>query len=352
MADNLLWVLMTLLIGTICGITAHKLKFPSGALVGAMVGALIFNLFTGKAYLPIEIRLMCQVASGTLIGCQVTRKDIVGIKKIIIPAFLLILGMFILNLCTGFFLYEYGFDLTTALFSCVPGGVTDMALIADEMGADITYVSILQISRLIGVLLIYPPLLRWFFKKGWLVGAADCTVLENQTESNTNISVKEKFFRIISSALIGAVGGLLATALHVPAGGIIGSLLFVGLFNVITQKGCFPAKIRPVVRIGAGIFIGARMQLSPELLATCIVPIVIMLVSMISVSIATGYLMHVITGLDLGVCLFASSPASMQEMVLMAQELKVDAAIVAIMHMFRVIAVIVLFPIILNRFLI
>ena len=50
-------------------------------------------------------------------------------------------------------------DMITALFASAPGGVTDMALIAEDMGADSVKVTGMHTVRLIGVISLYPALI-------------------------------------------------------------------------------------------------------------------------------------------------------------------------------------------------
>jgi hypothetical protein len=40
------------------------------------------------------------------------------------------------------------------------GGMTDMGLIAEEMGANSTQVVVLQLSRVISVICLYPPIIK------------------------------------------------------------------------------------------------------------------------------------------------------------------------------------------------
>ena len=351
MPENLMWIIITLAIGITCGLIAQKLKIPSGGIVGAMTGVLVLNFATGKTYMPMEMRTMCQMLSGALIGCQITRKDIHDFRKIIFPTSLLLLGMFLINISSGFFLHIYGFDYTTAFFASTPGGVTDMALIADELGADTTYVSILQLSRLIGIIIIMPALLRHLYRKGKITASPDLQTIDNAGNYTTEMSKKKRALRIGGSLLVAVLGGVLGVMVGLPAGAMVGALLFTATFSVTTHKAYFPTKIRPVVRILVGTFVGTRMQVSLNLLVSCIVPIIIVLVSMVIVSMLIGYTIHRITKLELGVCLFACAPAGMQEMTLMAQELGLDPAKVAVMHLFRLATVISLFPTLLNLLL-
>lgn len=65
-----------------------------------------------------------------------------------------------MNLSLGFLIFKTSkFDLTTSLFATAPAGVSDMALIADEIGADSTKVSVLQIIRLTAAVSIFPAVI-------------------------------------------------------------------------------------------------------------------------------------------------------------------------------------------------
>ena len=55
-------------------------------------------------------------------------------------------------------------DLVTALFACAPGGLTDMALIAADLGADSTKVAGMQMLRLVSVIALYPTIIGWLVR--------------------------------------------------------------------------------------------------------------------------------------------------------------------------------------------
>lgn len=60
-----------------------------------------------------------------------------------------------------------GMDIVTALFSCAPGGLTDMSLIAEEMGAHSLKVAGIHTIRLVAIVALYPIIIQGllaFFK--------------------------------------------------------------------------------------------------------------------------------------------------------------------------------------------
>lgn len=87
--------------------------------------------------MPKQVRWFAQMCAGALIGSSITRENLLSLKYMILPVVIVLLGMVIMNYTIGFLLYKTsGIDLKTALFSAVPAGVADMALIADEFHAD------------------------------------------------------------------------------------------------------------------------------------------------------------------------------------------------------------------------
>ncbi|MEK0312598.1 AbrB family transcriptional regulator [Cohnella sp. 56] len=143
------------------GWAARRLRLPAGALVGGMVAVSAMQLLSGTAYVPVLSRPVLQIAGGALLGHAIGRADLVNLRAMIRPALLLILGLIAVNLGLGYLLHALcGMNLTTALFASAPGGVSDMALIIEELKGDTTTVSILQVFRLFGIYLLYPPLFR------------------------------------------------------------------------------------------------------------------------------------------------------------------------------------------------
>jgi hypothetical protein len=51
-------------------------------------------------------------------------------------------------------------DVQTALLACAPGGLTQMAIVADELGAQTFVVSLFQLTRVVCVVLFTPIIVR------------------------------------------------------------------------------------------------------------------------------------------------------------------------------------------------
>lgn len=158
-------IFYTLLAAGCGGFIGMKLKIPAGALIGAMIFVAIYNIYTGHGTIPSKFNLVAQIVVGGMIGLNFTMDTVMGLKKLIVPALILVLGLTLFSICLGFAISKFtGLDLTTALFSCSPGGLTDMALISEAYGAETPKVVSLHLMRLITVITVLPLVIKLFTK--------------------------------------------------------------------------------------------------------------------------------------------------------------------------------------------
>ena len=65
------------------------------------------------------------------------------------------------NYLLGFLIHRgCGLDLPTSLFSSVPAGVSDMALVSVEQGGDAPKVAVLQLVRYVCTMVFMPSLIK------------------------------------------------------------------------------------------------------------------------------------------------------------------------------------------------
>jgi len=157
---------LTLLVAALGAFVFLKLKVPAGAFLGSMVFVALFNVLAGAAFFPEAGRPLVRVFAGALIGARMKREDVIQMKDIIVPSILIVLGMLALNLALGYGIFRLtGLELTTALLGSAPGGVQDMALIAQDMDADTAQVAVLHTIRILAILGLHPTLLSLYCKR-------------------------------------------------------------------------------------------------------------------------------------------------------------------------------------------
>lgn len=154
-------VFLTLFVGLIGGILGKIFNIPSGAMTLSMIATAIYNIYSDNAFMPIPLRQLIQVLAGALIGAKMTLSDILSLKEIIIPVGVVIMGFCLMNLLLGILIYKItDFSVETSLFATAPGGMSDISIIASELGADTPKVATMQFFRLVTVVAIYPIIIN------------------------------------------------------------------------------------------------------------------------------------------------------------------------------------------------
>lgn len=158
---NALDAVKTLAVGLVCGTAGQLSGFPAGTISFSMIGCAIYNILREHAYMPLRLRQFIQCFAGAYIGCMITRSQVIEMLGMYEVVAAVIVGFYILNFIIAFLLVKFcRMDVITALLSSSAGGLTDMALIADELGADRAKVVAMQLIRVIGVIMLYPPLIK------------------------------------------------------------------------------------------------------------------------------------------------------------------------------------------------
>ena len=156
--------LFTIIVGIIGGIIGYFSHLPAGTMSCSMALVAYFNVKTHKAYMSLTLRKIIQSFGGALIGAKVTLSDVIALKDLVFPIILIIIGFCLMNVFVGFFLYKTTkFSLSTALLSASPGGMSDISLMAEDLGANGPQVASMQFLRAIFIVGVYPIIIKILF---------------------------------------------------------------------------------------------------------------------------------------------------------------------------------------------
>jgi membrane AbrB-like protein len=155
--------ILTIVVAALLGVIGKISNIPSATMVFSMFSVIALKLLTGKAYLPKWVRKFAQMMSGAYIGSGIGMNEIIDMKVIILPAFILILsylvGCFILGKVLN---SKFDMPIREAMLASIPAGASDMALISADLGVQSTNLIVLQIIRLVTVISVFPQVIRVF----------------------------------------------------------------------------------------------------------------------------------------------------------------------------------------------
>ncbi|MDF2880364.1 MAG: rane protein [Clostridiaceae bacterium] len=352
-------LIITLVVGITGGIAALKLKIPAGAMIGSMLCVALYNVITGNAFLPQDIRVITQIAAGAFIGSGIKYKDVQDLKLMIKPAVLMVSSMMILDLFMGYLMYKItGIDLVTSLFASAPGGLMDMTLISADLGADTSKVAVLQMARLMTVMIIFPPIIKFVSsniskkKEKNVQQLLSCTELDKDPKDinkKSKDTKKKNAGNLMLTLMVASAAGYIGYISKIPAGAMTFALISSASLNVIFSRGYMPLNLRRLTQMFAGVLIGERMTYADIIaLKSVIIPVLILLIGIIIINLCIGIFINKAAGLEIVTSLFASAPGGVSDMALIAEELGADAPKVAILQLARYVCIIGIFPILIK----
>ena len=328
--------LLTILFAGIVGFIFLKLKVPGGMMVGAIFGAAILNLGFGHAYMPYEMKVVAQMISGAFIAVGIDRNDLKNIKRLAKPLIILVSCMLVLNMISGFVIYNFSnLDITTAFFCAIPGGMSDIPIIAGEMGADSTQVALLQFVRMCVGISTFPLFIQF-------VGRKEGNLDKGSMKKKKTPYSHEGF---IVTLLIAVCGGLLGKMSGMPAG----TLLFA-LISVLIAKQFFPKCMLPMwARRTAQVFAGSYIAtgITPDdipKIKELFVPAVLLVCGYLVGCIVIGLLLKKFGGLTLKEGMLAATPAGASDMALISADIGISSPDVAVLSIGRMLSAIIIFP--------
>lgn len=334
--------------------------------MGTIIGSMIF-VGLGKTFSIIQLEssvtlsFLVQVSLGIMIGLSFTKLTKNQLQEIKNSILFIVISVMMMTVVTGLIVsYITSVPLSVSILSSAPGGMVEMATMAEGLGLEAPSVIFLHFLRLLIVMLIYPSVIKYISRLLFPVGEVkDNIITSGEKEANMKESDRRstfyfrkglKVFFLIAVALL---GGLIGYLTNFPIGALIGSLLAVAILNFVTNK--YP--ILPlIIKRCIQIFIGANIGLSFTnetflVLPKLILPGLLITLLTIIFSLILAYLLTRLLQVDRLTAVCGLAPAGMSEMVIIAENYQVNISTVVTMHLFRIITIITCIPVIVYQLL-
>jgi membrane AbrB-like protein len=351
-------LILIYIVGTAGYIAFSKIKMPLPALLGSLTFTAVLaftNLFPDC---PVgEMSAICKIVMGILVGRRINRKSMNLLRGMVLPAIFISVWMIVLSILSGFLMARISsIPLSTGLVGTTTGGVNEMAIFALSMNYDVATVTIISVTRLITVLALTP----WLAKRWARRLSGDANYEGGGTPARSKISdsissTKITFFGICILTACSVFGGYLFEFFKVPAGFMLGSLFFSGIFTMISDFDYdIPVYIVNAVQIGLGIAIAKYF--GPEQLGYLTNPrfitsLLICTAFSISATLVLALLVQKATKWDPLTCLLSTSAGGLTQMTVVSEEMGADSLAVGILHLTRYLVIVSCMPVIIKLFL-
>jgi uncharacterized protein len=314
----------SLALAVLVGFAASAVRVPLAWVLGPLLATAICSVLGVPIIAPTMGRRFGQAIVGTSVGLYVTAQAL-GTIAFWLPA--IVATALIAMLCAALLSVPLSraaqIDHKTAFFSLTPGGLSEMANVGIQAGAQPEPIALSQALRVALLVCLMPPLIIALGIEGELVPSG----------ANVRLGWGESSIAL----LCGVAGVVLARLLRFNNPWTVGAILGAAVLSANgLVSGRIPGILLAFGQFLIGISIGARFRREslarlPRLFVLSAVFIIIL------TAILFGYaaLLSAATGLDLASAALGSSPGGMAEMALTAQVLHLNVALVTAFHVVR-----------------
>ncbi len=335
----MLEILLTLAVGAVGAALLFRLKLPAGALIGALTATAILVAVSGYGTFPGEFKTVVQIVAGAFIGQRITKRDIGELRQIVGPAIKLLFGVIVLTCISGAIIALLsGSDIRTGMLSAMPGGVSDVAIISVEMGADASITTVLQLVRFLTAILIMPQINAQICKRYSGDNCSNSRQIHNRGKEHMNIS------NFLLTAVIAGSAGIIGKLTGIPGGSLLFAMVAVAAFNVKTERAFIPKPLRYIAQTVSGVLVGLSISFTWSSLQALALPALFVVLNAFMINYIIGFWIYKTSKLDLATSLFASNPAGVSDMALISLDLGGDAPKVTVLQLVRYISVMALVP--------
>jgi membrane AbrB-like protein len=239
--------LLTLACASGGGLAFDMLGMPAPYLGGAILPCALLALSGITQNVPRLLRDLALVVMGTVVGSSVDADLLATLPQWPVSVIALAIGMAaVVGVLPRYFTRVHRIDRPTARLCAIPGAVSLVMALADDMAVDTRRVAVLQSLRLVILLFLVPV----FVGIGMDTGAF-------ARDQSPVLSLHEIVVVLVAAAL----GGVVAARLRFPAPYLTGSILTTGLLFVSgVVSGQLPGPLIAAAFIVIGASIGARFS--------------------------------------------------------------------------------------------
>ena len=330
-------LLITLAVAAAGSALFLRLRVPAGALVGALIFTACLKVFTNVGEMPAFVKTGVQIIAGAFVGQRVRMRDLKEMRTIIKPVIVYLSCVVFLIIGMGFVIERLTIlDLPTALLSVLPGGVTEIAMISEELGANAMHTTVLQMSRYIYAVLLLPQI--------------DALICARYDKSGEGIAPQSEGDRknVKNAALtivLCSAAGMLGKLSGVPAGALVFSLVAAAVISVRTDSAYMPKPIRYAAQNLAGCLLGVTVTMADiQRFPTLALPVLLVLLNCSIINFGCSAILRRVSNFSLSTRLFSCVPAGVSDMALVSLELGGDAPKVMVMQLARYLLVLGVMP--------
>jgi uncharacterized protein len=296
--------------------------------LGALTATMIAAILDWPILPPKQLGTLLRAVLGVAIGGAFTPELLArGAPILISLAFIVPWLVLIIGVGYAIFTRATALDSRTAFFAAVPGGMSDMVLLAEELGANARAVTLIQLARNVLVVFALPLYIQWH---------------DGLSAGRQAFAAKSHLFDLtlgtaLELVLLGIAGTWIARRLGLAGAALIGPMILSGIVHAagLTQV-TVPFEIMTPTQVLLGILIGAQfrgltwLEFRTTLAAGMVFTAILLVLTPLYAALITHY-----SGLSPLLTVMGIAPGGQAEISLLAFALHLDVAFIALHHLTR-----------------
>lgn len=327
----MLRVCATIIVGLIGGYVALCVDLPLPWLIGSISVVATYQVISGVAETPKWLRQVGQLLLGAAIGLHFSPSAAHHASALAE----LIIGMAVFSVGCALVMAAVvrrvtHLDPATAFFACIPGGISEMAVLADRFGGKASIVTVFQSIRLMMVVFLVPTVV--------LVATGEMPEVDDVLVENV---FNFRVFLLMGASLSASV---LFQRIKVPNSWFIGPLLVGTAFSLFDFGSTLvPRGSVEVGQVLIGCALGSRFErrLLGRMGRLLPVSVVVSLV-MVALLAALSIIASIVYDVNFIKILLGSAPGGIAEMGIIAKATSSNVAVVTSFHLIRLVFVLLL----------
>lgn len=334
---------LALLAATVAvGSALQGLGVPSAYLFAALLVGLLTALLAPDSFeLPAPAFTGAQAVVGVVLGAYLQASSLSAVADAWLPVMLVSAATLAICVVAGKVMARVtDVDEPTAALGMVAGGASGIVAMASELGGDDRLVAFMQYVRVLVVVLITPLLAALAFPHASGGGGPPQTAL---------IGSASDWLITLAAAPVGA---LLATAVRLPAGTLLGPMVVAGAVTLTQVFGSWavPGVLREAAFIGIGLQVGLRftpatLRQVGRLLVPVLVSIAVLLVACFGLALVLAPTADV-SLLD---AYLATTPGGLYAVLAIAFGAHADTTFILAVQGLRLLIMVLLAPLVVRR---
>ena len=342
-------MLMTIMVGLIGGLVFTKINMPLPSLLGPMTALLIGSrFFKISFYWSANVRNLALIIIGYTLGLSINKDTIFQIIQQLPWMLVMTAALTAFGAVTALLISKLsGIDYPSVLIGNVPGALTQMTVMGEEMeGTNLTVITFLQVVRVILVVFCVPLII---FSPLYSVETSVYTAI---TEQAASVALDVLIPKIILFTIISLFFAILGKKLKIPIPYLLGPILGIAVLNISGFHGPKPSSILlDIAQFSVGCRLG--LMLNPEKIPNKVKLISLGIINgvvMIMFSLVLSYILIKMHGIEATTSFLSTAPGGADQMGLIASVISADVSMVTGYQLFRMLFVNFVVPPFLKRF--